>query len=140
MANCVAKFWLCRAVPGIDRVEGVELGDACAFDYAQQVESCIGDGAGAIGEADQREHRARRPNLSVFGARCFEGGKRKDHIADRAGANEQTAHYFRPYSLRALSRSTIRASSTARSRVIWLSRSMPVSASPSASRLDTFAM
>lgn len=140
MANCVTKVRARGAVPGINRVEGVEHGNVGFFHDAQQVESCIGDGASAIGEADQREHRARNPDLGVIGARGFERGERQNHVADRSGANEQTPHYFKPYSLRALSRSTMRASSTARSRVIWVSRSMPVSASPSASRLDTLAM
>src|SRR5439155_13183692 len=48
--------------------------------------------------------------------------------------------YFNLYSFRALSRRTMRASSTARSRVMVLSRSISVSARPSASRPVAAAM
>ena len=137
-----AKFGAIRAVPGIDGVERFEFGDARVVEHAKQVEPGVGDGAGAIDGADQRQNRAGSPDLGVVGARRFHFRKPEDHVANGAGPDQESAvqDYFRPYSLRAFSRSTMRASSTARSREISLSRTIPVSAMPSASRPVTLAI
>lgn len=141
MGDSFAKLRAIGAVPGINRIEGFERGDRRVIHHAHQIEAGVGNGAGAIGKSDQRKHRTRRPHFGVFSARGFQFRKSENHVADRAGTDEKTSQdYFKPYSLRALSRSTIRASSTARSRVISSSCSMPVSAIPSASRPVTLAM
>src|SRR5437879_1214408 len=134
MPHRVTKLGTAGPVPGVDRVERFERDDAGVFDHAHQIEASVGDGPRAIGKADQRQHRARSPDLGVIGAGGFKRGQRKNAVADRTGPDQQSPHYFKPYRRRALSRRTMRASSTALSRVISLSRSMPVSARPNASR------
>jgi len=91
MTDGVAKFGAIGAIPGIDRIELGEFGNARAFDHAHQVEPGVDDGAGAVGEADQRQDGARRPDFRVIGAGGFKLGKRKNHVADGAGADEQAA-------------------------------------------------
>jgi hypothetical protein len=134
VANRVAEFRTLVTVPGINRVEAFQRCGAAAFDHAHQIQPRIGDGADAIGKTNQRYHGPGRPHLRVVRAGSFESGQRQNHVADSPGANQQPLHYLSPYNLRALSRSTIRASSAARLRVISPSASMPVSAIPNAAR------
>ena len=54
------------------------------FDDAEQIQTRICKRPGSIGEADERKHRARRPNFGVSGTRSFQGGKRQDHVAYRS--------------------------------------------------------
>jgi hypothetical protein len=89
MADGVPKFGPVRSVPGIDGVESFQLRDASAFDYAEQIQARIGDGSGAVGEADQRKQRARGPDFGIRRAGSFQSGKRKDHVADGAGTDEE---------------------------------------------------
>lgn len=135
MAHGFAKLLALGAVPGVDGIKLTKRVERSAIDNADQVKRRVRDRARAVGKADQRENRALGPDFRKFGARRFKLGQGKDHVADGAGANQKTAiHYFKWYSLRALSRSTMRANSNARSRVISLSRNIPVNARPSASR------
>lgn len=141
MPHRISKLGPIGPVPGIDRVERFELRNLRALDHAHQVEPRVRDGPRSIRESQQRQHRPRGPDFRVIRARSFEFGQRENHIANRARTNQQPPQdYFKPYSLRALSRRTMRASSIARSRVISRSRIMPVSAIPSASRPVTLAM
>ena len=89
MAYGIAKLGAIGSVPGIDGVEGFKLGDAGVFDHAQQIEAGIGDRACAIGEADQREHRARGPDFGIRRAGGFQRGERQDDVADRARPDQQ---------------------------------------------------
>ena len=130
----LAKLAPLGSVPRIDRVEVVESRAARPVDDAKQIEACVGDGSRLIGKKKKRKNGARSPDLGVIGARGFERRKREDHVADRAGTNQQTPHYRSPYSLRAFSRNTIFASSMARSLEISSSRNIPVRAIPNASR------
>ncbi|MCU1338713.1 MAG: hypothetical protein JWO19_4294 [Bryobacterales bacterium] len=91
MAHGVAKFGAVRSVPGIDGIERFQLGDASAFDDAQQIESGVGNRAGAVGETDQGEHRTRGPDFGIGGPGGFESGKREYNVADGAGADEKPA-------------------------------------------------
>ena len=135
MPDGVAKFRAIGPVPGINGVERFERGDWGIFDDADQVKAGVGNRPDTVGKTNQREHRAGRPDLGVIRARSFELRQREDHVADGAGTDQQAStHYFRLYSFRAFSRRTMRASSTARSRVTSLSRIIPVNAIPSASR------
>ncbi len=141
MAHRVSKLRPIRPIPGIDRVERFKLRNPRALDHPNQIEPRIRDRPCSICETKQWQHWPRRPDFRVIRARTFELGKREDHIANRTRTNQQPPQdYFKPYSLRALSRRTIRASSIARSRVISRSRIIPVSAMPSASRPVTLAM
>src|SRR5579863_263121 len=144
MAHSLAEFRPVRAVPGVNGVEGFERGfdgrQASVLDYAHQVEARVGDGAGAIRKANQRQHCASGPNLGVIRAGSFERGQGKDHVADGARPDKKAPDHLILYKARALSRSTIRASSEARARVISPSRSMPVSAIARASLLVVVAI
>jgi len=91
MADRIPEFGTVRAIPGIDRVEFFQLGDASALDNSHKVEPGVGDGAGAVGEADQGEHRAGSPHFGVIGARGFEGGEGQNNVADGAGTNEKSS-------------------------------------------------
>ena len=91
MAHSISKLRTMGPVPGIDGVERFELRDAGAFHDSHQIQASIGDSPGAVGEADQRQHRTRRPDFGVGRARSFERGKRKDNVADRARPNQQPA-------------------------------------------------
>lgn len=86
-----AKLGTVGSVPGVDRIEGFELRDAGVFYHAQKIEACVGDGSGAVGEADQRKHGTRGPDFGVSGAGGFECGQRQDDVADGAGSNEKAA-------------------------------------------------
>jgi hypothetical protein len=134
VAHHRAEFGALVAVPGVDRIETLNRRRGSTVDNAHKIESRVGDGARTIGETNQWERGSRRPDFGVLGAGRLKRREREDYVADGAGANQQPPHYFRPYSLRALSRSTMRASPAARSRVISPSESMPVSAIPSAVR------
>jgi hypothetical protein len=90
MADGVAKFGAVRSVPGIDGVEGFQLRDARVFDHADQIQARIGDGSGAVGEADQRKQRARGPDFGIRRPSSFQGRKRKDDVADGARTDEQS--------------------------------------------------
>jgi hypothetical protein len=92
IANGFAKFGPMETVPGIDGIETFETRGAGAFDHAHQIEAGIGDGAHAVGETDQRERGARRPNFGIFGTRGFESGERQNYVADGAGTNQESAH------------------------------------------------
>ena len=52
VADRIAKLGAVRAVPGIDGIEVLQLRNAGILDHADQIESGVGDGAGAVGEAD----------------------------------------------------------------------------------------
>ena len=91
MPDGIAKLGTVRTVPGIDGIKVFELRDAGTFDHADQVESGVGDGACAIGKANQRKHRARSPDFGVIGAGGFESGQGKNHIADGARTNEKSS-------------------------------------------------
>jgi hypothetical protein len=135
MPDRVSKLRPLRPVPGINRIERLELRNSRALHHTYQIEPRIHDRPRSIRETKQRQHRPRRPDFRVFRAPSLQFRKRENHIANRARSNQQPPQdYFNPYSLRALSRRTIRASSIARSRVISRSRIIPVSAIPSASR------
>jgi hypothetical protein len=94
MRDGFAKFGTRRAVPGIDFVEAFEQRAACSGD-AQEVESGVGDGSGAIRKTDERKGRARGPDFGVIGTGGFEGGKREDYVADGAGADQEASHKAR---------------------------------------------
>ena len=141
VADSISKLGPVASVPRINRVKRFQLRNTRALDNADQIEPCIGDGSRTVGKSKQRQHRPLRPHFGVIGTRPFQLRKRQNYIADGTRADQKPAQgYFRPYSLRAFSRRTMRASSTARSRLIWLSRTMPVSAMPSASLPVTLAM
>lgn len=90
MPNRVAEFGAIRSVPGIDGIELFQFWNAGAVHNADQIESSVGDGAGAIGEADQGEHRARSPDFGVMGAGGLECWQRENYIADGARPDEQS--------------------------------------------------
>ena len=90
MANGVAKLGTVGAVPGIDRVERFKLRDTRVFDDAEKIESGIGDGAGVVGETDQRQQRTRGPDFGVGGACSFQSGQREDDVPDGAGADQKS--------------------------------------------------
>ena len=54
IANGVAKLRAIGAVPGVDGIEWAERAERSIFDDANEVESGVGDGARAVGEANQR--------------------------------------------------------------------------------------
>lgn len=134
MSDGLAKLRAIGPVPGVDGIEGFELRSTSAFLNANEFDAGVDDRASAIGKANQWENRPRGPDFGVIGASRFERRQREYHVADRAGTNEQSPH-FNLYRARALSRKTMRASSDARSRLISLSRSIPVRAIASAWRL-----
>ncbi len=141
MSDGVAKLRATRTIPGINRIERLELSHPRVIYDANQVKPRVGNRSSAIRKSQQRQHRSGSPDFRILGPRLFQFGKRKNHIADSPWTNQQAAQdYFKPYSLRALSRRTMRASSSARSRVISLSRIIPVSAMASASLPVTLAM
>lgn len=76
MPHRVAKFSPVGSIPGINRIELRQLRRRCAFDHPHQVEPGIEDRAGAVGKPDQRQNRARRPDLGVIGPRRFQLRKR----------------------------------------------------------------
>lgn len=80
------------AVPGINFVEAFERGAFSGFDDADQVESGVGDGPGFIGKSNQRENDARGPDFGEIGLCGFERGKRKDDVANGAGADLEASH------------------------------------------------
>jgi len=88
MAHSISKLRTMGPVPGIDGVERFELRNAGPFHDPHQIQTRIGKSPGTIGEADQRQHRARRPDFGVNRARGLERGERKDHVADGARPNE----------------------------------------------------
>jgi len=87
----IAKLETVRAVPGIDGIEVFQLWNAGAFEHAHQIECGVGDGACAVGEADQGKQRAGSPDFGVIGAGGFESGQGKNHIADGARTNEKSS-------------------------------------------------
>jgi len=89
MAHSISKLRTMGPVPGIDGVERFQFRDASAFHNSHQIQTSIGKSPGTIGEADQRQHRTRRPDFGVSRAGSFEGGKRENDIADCARSNEQ---------------------------------------------------
>jgi hypothetical protein len=89
MAHSISKLRTMGPVPGIDGVERFQFRDASAFHNSHQIQTSIGKSPGTIGEADQRQHRTRRPDFGVSRAGSLERGERKDNVADRAGANKQ---------------------------------------------------
>jgi len=91
MTDRFAELGAVRTVPGIDGIEVFELRDAGTFDHADQVESGVGDGACAIGKANQRKHRARSPDFGVIDASGFESGQGKNDVADGAGPDEESS-------------------------------------------------
>ena len=91
MAHSVSKLRTLRPVPGVDGIERFEVRDAGVFHDAHQVQAGIRDSPRAIGEADQGEHRSRRPDFGVIGAGGFESGQGKNHIADGARTNEKSS-------------------------------------------------
>ena len=91
MPNCVAEFGAIRSVPAIDGIELLQFRNAGTIHNADQIESGVGDGAGAIGEADQGEHRARSPDFGVTCAGGFECGQREDYIANGARPDEKSS-------------------------------------------------
>ena len=72
MPHGVAKFGTIRSIPGMDGVESFELRNPSVFQYSHQIQTRIGNGPGTIGEANQRQHRTRRPDFGVSRARSFE--------------------------------------------------------------------
>jgi hypothetical protein len=93
MADSVAEFGAVRPVPGVDGIEGFELGHAGVFDHADQIQRSIGNRPGAVREADQRKQRARRPDFGKGGAGGFERRERKDDVADGARANQKSTDF-----------------------------------------------
>lgn len=91
IANGSAKLGAVEAVPGIDRIERFQFGDPRVFDDAQHIETGVGDRASSVGEADQRQQRARRPHFGKVGLCSFQSGQREDDVADGAGADEEAA-------------------------------------------------
>jgi hypothetical protein len=91
MAYGIAKLGTMGPVPGINGVEGFQLGDAGAIDDAQQIEAGVGESPGAAGEPDQGEQRAGSPDFGVWRAGGFERGERENDVADRTGADQQAA-------------------------------------------------
>ena len=89
MAHSVSKLRTVRSVPRVNRVERFQLRDASPFHDAHQIQASIGDSPGAIGEADQRQHRTRRPDFGITRPRRFQRRKRKNDVADRARPNQQ---------------------------------------------------
>jgi hypothetical protein len=89
MRHGVAKFLAVRAVPGINGIEGLKRGDAGVFEHADQVEAGVGDGAGPVDAADQRENGARRPDFGIVRFRRFHLRQPEDHVADRTGTDQQ---------------------------------------------------
>ena len=91
MRDGFTKLGTVGAVPGINFIERFERWACCVGD-ADEVESCVGDGTGFIGEADQRQSDAGRPDFGVIGSRGFESGEREDDVADGAGADQKAFH------------------------------------------------
>jgi hypothetical protein len=90
MPDSVAEFSAVRSVPGIDGVERFQLRDAGPFHHSDQIQASIGKSPGAVGKTYQGEQWARGPDFGVRRARCFEGGKRKNDVADRSRPNQET--------------------------------------------------
>ena len=62
-----------------------------ALDNAEQIEASVGDGAGAVGEADQRKHGPGNPDFGVIGTGGFESGQGQNHVANGAWANKKSS-------------------------------------------------
>lgn len=90
VTDSVAEFGTIRSVPGIDGIERFEFRDARPFHHSQQVQGCVCESPGAIGEPDQREQRARGPDFGISGAGPFQRGKRKNDVANRPRANKES--------------------------------------------------
>jgi hypothetical protein len=131
--DSLAKLGPFRSIPRINGVESFERRHTGLFHDSHQVQAGIRDRPSAVGKSNQGQNRSRRPDFRVVRAGGFERGQGQDDVSDRAGAYQESSH-FSLYSVRALSRSTMRANSTALARSISPSRSIPVSAMPSASR------
>lgn len=101
MADCFPEFRLLGSVPGVDGVEGFEVGErAWMAGDADEVEARVGDGSGVIGELDYREDGAWGPDFGVVGcaggaAIRLEFREGEDAIADGAGADEESTHFSR---------------------------------------------
>jgi len=80
------------SIPGINRVESLELRHPCSGNYAEPIEPRIDDGARAVCETDQREKRARSPNLRIIAAGGLERWKRENDVADGSGTDQQPPH------------------------------------------------
>ena len=91
MADGVAEIGTGGAVPGMNGIEGVEIGRDKIVKDAHEIELSIGEGAGAIGELNERQDGSRSPDFSECGRMKFKFGEREDQIADGAGADEKTA-------------------------------------------------
>lgn len=91
MSHGGAEFRTVGPVPGINGIEGFERRDAGTLHHADQIQARIDDGARAVGEADQRQHRPRGPHFGVIGAGGLQRGQRQDDVANGAGADEQAA-------------------------------------------------
>ena len=91
MPDRIAELRAVGSVPGIDRIEGFQLRDPRSFHHAEQVQARIGDGARAVGEADQRKDGAGSPDFGVVGARGFQRGQGEDHIANGARPDEKSS-------------------------------------------------
>jgi hypothetical protein len=90
-----SKFGPIRPVPGIDGVKGFERQYASALDHPDQIQTGVGDGAGAAGETDQRQNGARRPDFGVVRLSSFQGGQGKNNVADGAWPDQKSSHRIR---------------------------------------------
>jgi len=91
MPYSISKLGALRPVPGVDGIEPFQVRDAGAIHDAEQIQASIRNGSRAVGEADQRQHRTRGPNLRVIGAGSLQRRQRENYITDRARPNEQAA-------------------------------------------------
>ncbi len=92
MFHCIAKSDVTCSVPGINGIEGFEFGQTSVVAYTNEIEAGIGNRASAICKLDERQHRARRPDLGVIGASALKLRQREDAIANRTGTDEQAPH------------------------------------------------
>ena len=90
MAYSISKLRTMGPVPGIDGVERFQLRDAGPFHDSDQIQASVGDSPRAVCEANQRQHRARRPYFGVGRPSRFQSRERKDNVADRTRTDQKT--------------------------------------------------
>ncbi len=96
--NSGAEIVAGGAVPGVDFVKRFEAGEnGLGREHAYAIEPGGADGAGAIGKAGQRDIGFGAPQFGVVRLQEFERGKRKQEIADGAGADEEPFHERESY-------------------------------------------
>jgi hypothetical protein len=89
-----AKLLAIAAVPAQNLIKSGQFrqgrGGAC---HLQQIQPRRRYRTDTAAETNQRDQRGGYPDLSICAGKRFQGGQGNNHIADRAGANQQTLHF-----------------------------------------------